>query len=788
MRVGILALSMGGVAVASVAHAQERVCSTPIGEWIADLDAVASALRDGDDREAQVQLDLIDQEWECLSAPVPVQPLLRYTQYRTLLAFTDLAPDEALRWARAGEFVQPGGEWPAWVPADHPARSLIEREGPANVVPVPSKYPAHPKKGGIFIDGVFAGTAAGPSYTPILVQVFDGDGEKLAAFWNDGPYLRAPWLSDSARLAAASPPGWWTPDRSVVDDDPLPPPAPVPEPVVTAAPASSAVDCPAEAVTVATIASLSAAATEAFAAADRARFETVGASMPGAIGCLTEVMSATEAGAIHRLHAYRAFVGGDDASALRSFQVALALDASYVLPSAIAPPGGALATLYERGRTSPPVATVPFGTPSGMTAYVDGAAVKRRPISAPALVQLQTADGVYWSRYLTPMDPLPEWLPSAEEALLAAVGEAVIDDFVELRASQAAHQERVVTARAALLAEAEKTFTSTATAARVGDEDGRLALEAYVAKYDNAGVVVDGQSENVVIPQVAAARAWLRTYGVEGAEATVASHAIAVEAARAGTRETASGEWKRTEALIAEADYGGPEAVASFVDRYGDAMVAVGDAEERVFVPEVDVAQDWSAIYGLAAQELPDTHDSLKVVLGLVEEREVLDRDLMLRISDETAALLARASREWAAAMALTDPVEQRTTIETFATRYGSAAIVLKGEWLPVDVPEAALADEWLDAHPPIDTSTELRAWPPARRNVAIVAGGAALAGGALWVTSKVFHDKALGTAADFDQPFAKAEDQAVAANTTAAISIGTFAVAAGLGVVVIAW
>ena len=121
---------------------------------------------------------------------------------------------------------------------------------------------------------------------------------------------------------------------------------------------------------------------------------------------------------------------------------------------------------------------------------------------------------------------------------MAEVGETVVDEFKELRLTQEARLTAVTAARISVLAAAETEFTLTAEAARTGGDEGREALEAYVAKYDNASVPVGDENADVVVPHVAAARAWLQVYGAEDAEVEAAEHAQNVEVARTEVRDT----------------------------------------------------------------------------------------------------------------------------------------------------------------------------------------------------------------------------------------------------------
>lgn len=816
------------LALSGVAHAQTRICEYTPGQWRSDLDAVDAVLQEADLKEAKILLEIHARQIECLSVPLSPDAVVRYAQIQAYIAFHSQDPEGATRWSRLVEQVGPDAPWPAWVPEDHPVRRQLEWADPTEVVSLEDQHVAHPRKGGIFVNGRFLARPELPLDTPLLVQVHDRKGARVESFWHDG-MIPERYLADGARVA--EPPRWYDPAAPVeveaapvaqatpepvkvdvdVDYEPAPEevavdveyvPAeepvaeatPAPEPVAEVAPAAevepvaevapvaapteralptvttaadlssaaapprSDATCPEEPVTVETIAALSAEATEAFAQTDRERFDAVYADLKVQIPCLEAIMEPPEAAVVHRLQGYRAFVGGDDPAALRSLQVALALDPDTALPEAIAPVGGPLHQLYERGRESPEVARVGFGEPEGMVAFVDGRPSARRPISAPAFIQLQTDAGeVHWSAYLTPADPLPQWLPSAKEALMASVGEEVVDEFKELRLAQERRRDALEEARSGLLSAAEEAFTLAAEQASTGSPEGRAALESFLARYDQARVVVDGRDEAVVVPQVAAARAWLKVYGDEQAESRVAEHAEKVEVARTEVRQTASQEWEQAEALIAEADYESDDAVEAFIERYDDARIEVSDAVEPVFVPEVDTARDWKQIYALAEAKLPDTADSLKVVLEMAEEREALDVALMTRISRETASLLKRARDDWDTAMAVAeaDATAGRVAVERFLERYTYAVVEIEGETLPVEVPEVPLAVEWLEA-PPVAAAPALDVTAPlptrskrSRRMSTAIAFGAVGAGlyGTSWM-SRIAYD---GTAGDGD-------------------------------------
>ncbi len=756
------------------ASAQSRVCEYETSQWDTDVGAIEAALTSANLKEARILIELHERQIECLSAPVPPHALARYGQIRAYVAFHQQDDVGATRWARLAEQTSPATPWPAWVPPEHPVREILAWADPTELVGANGKGVAHPKKGAVLVNGRMLSEPTVPADTPLLVQIHDAKGARLESFWHDGPLpprlladapvtARAPkWLvvvPEPAReapaiVAAVEPP-------EPVVEPPVPvvdAPAPEPEPVATApeaparpaAPSRSDLGCPDEPVTVASIAELSAQATDAFANTDRERFDATYDDLRVRIPCLAEVMAPAEAAVVHRLFAFRAFVAGDDQATLRSMQVAQQLDPAYALPESIAPPGGPLHQLYERGRENPDVARVGFGEPDGLSGYVDGSASARRPISAPTFLQLRTEDGdVHWSAYLTPEDPLPAWLPSVKEAVLASVGAQVVDEFKALRVAQETRREQLTQARADVLGEAERAFTEAATAARAGDDSGRAALEAFVSRYDDASVAVGDAQEAVVVPQVAAARAWLKVYADEQAEEKVAAHAAEVEQARDEVRDTARTDWQETEVLIAQADYESDRAVFAFIERYDGARVEVSDAVEPVFVPQVDTAKDWAQIYTLAKDKLPDTSDSLKIVLDLAEERRTVDTSVMQRIARETTALLGRAREDWETAMAVAerDDAAGRIAVERFIGRYSAATIDIDGEVVAVDVPEVPIATAWLAGPPaaPVEETVVLGPTKRGKRIGAAVGFGAAGAGlyGASWVSRLAYdHDR----------------------------------------------
>jgi hypothetical protein len=67
---------------------------------------------------------------------------------------------------------------------------------------------AHPKRGGVFLDGAFLAEPRARVGEPHLVQLFDEDGDRVGGWWQDGGAFRGELLTDVR--VPADPPRWWT--------------------------------------------------------------------------------------------------------------------------------------------------------------------------------------------------------------------------------------------------------------------------------------------------------------------------------------------------------------------------------------------------------------------------------------------------------------------------------------------------------------------------------------------------------------------------------------------------
>jgi len=212
--------------IPATAFAQMRICVYTIEDWVQDVDEIQANLIVPEEetpnfKEAGILIEVMDREWECLVRPVPPEEILRYAQIRAYVSFHSGDPDEALRWNRAAQYMDPSAAFPDWVPEWHPLREQLEWEDPTEITTSEGKHIAHPKKGGVFMNGRFLTAATAPEEVPTLVQVYDKKGARVDIHWQQGSYFKPALVTEEAVVAKA--PKWFIP------------PAPLSGPAVAAA-------------------------------------------------------------------------------------------------------------------------------------------------------------------------------------------------------------------------------------------------------------------------------------------------------------------------------------------------------------------------------------------------------------------------------------------------------------------------------------------------------------------------------------------------------------------------
>ncbi|MBW2253428.1 MAG: hypothetical protein JRI25_02375 [Deltaproteobacteria bacterium] len=493
--------------IPATAFAQMRICVYTIEDWVQDVDEIQANLIVPEEetpnfKEAGILIEVMDREWECLVRPVPPEEILRYAQIRAYVSFHSGDPDEALRWNRAAQYMDPSAAFPDWVPEWHPLREQLEWEDPTEITTSEGKHIAHPKKGGVFMNGRFLTAATAPEEVPTLVQVYDKKGARVDIHWQQGSYFKPALVTEEAVVAKA--PKWFIPpaplsgpavaaadveeeavmeeappveeeepvaeepeeapvvveeepeeeepaaeepaeeappEEEVTEEEPAPEPeeaetAEVPPEAVEEEPAEEAVAeaepaAPAEVTTVAagaafaalvgtsdacpektTLAALQEATAKgvtAYVDNDKSGLDKAWTAAKESASCLGEQADPGTVAALHRLHAYAQYHGGNADGALQSLRAAAALDPDFVVPVEVAPEAGALSALSTVAHVSTQTYSASFEAPEGTQTWVDGTESTERPADSPSLIQVVTPDGVQWSGWVT-TETLPAWM------------------------------------------------------------------------------------------------------------------------------------------------------------------------------------------------------------------------------------------------------------------------------------------------------------------------------------------------------------------------------------------
>lgn len=125
--------------------------------------------------------------------------------------------------------------------------------------------------------------------------------------------------------------------------------------------------------------------------------------------CIAETLPRPMIARLHRAYGLRAFVDGDTTKAVQAFAAARSIEPAYEFPEALVPPDHPVRARYiaqdpaSGGETALPV-------PEVGSLLVDGRAGAPRPVTRPALFQVQETSGlVAASGYRWPGEPLFEY-------------------------------------------------------------------------------------------------------------------------------------------------------------------------------------------------------------------------------------------------------------------------------------------------------------------------------------------------------------------------------------------
>ncbi len=125
----------------------------------------------------------------CLGERIDPADLALFARLQAVSALEDDNLQQVAEWARLAAVSSAvagrvGG--PAWLDANHPARPHLESEPPSWSPWAWEAFVQAPRRGGVFVNGVWLDEARFPSATPCLVQVLDKRGRPLDAWWQHG--------------------------------------------------------------------------------------------------------------------------------------------------------------------------------------------------------------------------------------------------------------------------------------------------------------------------------------------------------------------------------------------------------------------------------------------------------------------------------------------------------------------------------------------------------------------------------------------------------------------------
>lgn len=124
----------------------------------------------------------------CLKTVVSPTDLVLFARLQAVSAFYDQEVDRVDEWAKLAAVALPlaiRSSGPAWLD-DHPVQRYLDRPAPSwSPWPYESAVVA-PKRGGVFLNGLWLDEAEFPAATPCLVQILDKRGERVDAWWQHG--------------------------------------------------------------------------------------------------------------------------------------------------------------------------------------------------------------------------------------------------------------------------------------------------------------------------------------------------------------------------------------------------------------------------------------------------------------------------------------------------------------------------------------------------------------------------------------------------------------------------
>jgi hypothetical protein len=204
----LIALTLLG-GLPSNAAAQQEACPRKyeVAQFRAFLDAVDDQYLNLEFRRARLLLEAGQPNIPCILSVVPTEDIARYAIRRAYALELELDENEAERWASLAFSLDPNLEWPAYIPPDHAARSLLDDVPPPESVGLEGRGLAVPGGGGAFLDGRWLGEPRAEQGVPHLLQIGDSTGEIVFSSWQDGTSFPEQWLGPVPGIPL-EPPRW----------------------------------------------------------------------------------------------------------------------------------------------------------------------------------------------------------------------------------------------------------------------------------------------------------------------------------------------------------------------------------------------------------------------------------------------------------------------------------------------------------------------------------------------------------------------------------------------------
>ncbi len=170
--------------------------------WAGQLQVAEDGMSSGVMQRAALAARAVKRDAQCLDGVPTPEQITRLARVEAVVAFHDQARDEVTKWAQLAAATAPDTPWPTGLDASMPSRQLIEGVPGPEAGGSPELVLAIPEGGAAFLNGSWLDRPVFPSSTPNLVQVFDGRGRRLDAWWQEGAKAPAALLAYAGSAGA----------------------------------------------------------------------------------------------------------------------------------------------------------------------------------------------------------------------------------------------------------------------------------------------------------------------------------------------------------------------------------------------------------------------------------------------------------------------------------------------------------------------------------------------------------------------------------------------------------